>query len=52
MLKLWRKFKLKWILRECPHFCRYCRHRNICEIGKNTMTAEELKMNIEERKKW
>lgn len=26
-----KKWYHKWILRECPHFCYFCRHRGICE---------------------
>ena len=50
MLRLIRTFYLKWILKDCCHLCKFCRHKQHCPIGSKELSAEELKMNIEEKK--
>lgn len=50
MLRFIRTLYLKWILKDCCHICKFCRHKNVCPIGSKALTNEELKMNIEEKK--
>ena len=50
MLRIIRTLYLKWILKDCCHICKFCRHKNICPIGAKELSAEELKMNIEVKK--
>lgn len=50
MLRFFRTLYLKWILKDCPHFCKFCHHRNVCPIGSKELTAEEIKMNCEVKK--
>ena len=26
-------FFKKWILRQCPHICKLCKYRKVCDIG-------------------
>lgn len=28
----WGRFRYKWLKRNCPHICEWCKHRKICTI--------------------
>lgn len=33
MRNWFKKFYIKWIMGECPHFCFMCEYRNICDAN-------------------
>lgn len=50
MLRFLKTIYLKWILKDCCHFCKFCRHKNVCPIGSNTLSDDDLMYHIEQQK--
>lgn len=50
MIRFFKTLYLKWILKDCCHLCKFCRHKKVCPIGAKEMSVEELNMNIEVKK--